>query len=586
MNLVIDKITTGTDQQKGRSKSKKIGQQLSDFELSKIPFYPRSVLKMTHGFSAAFSTKSLNDSTFKKVPAIAPDFSVFNGRFSLSHLHVVECVITCAHEAYHVENGDIELRFIPGNVLRLLGQKNGCREWLLERLNELQNPIGCTGSIDFPVFNSVDTSTLDTNKSFSNLGQDPVFAKIWSVRLDANYRRWTASEASVRHDLHKQLYAFKSAAAEALARRMMVGQTDGTLQELLLEIGVFEKSWNKDKKSNEYISARRAIKKIVDFSPQFKQLGIDIYESPNNCSYFISSKNRPTNVTFFGLGAVGLWSDKNRQENNSIKSPTKSTLIMPAEQQESTALAADKKLTPREQLKQMKASHAEKTTPPVVNNAVEQVVKNKNEADGINKSPDPLTSNAENALTPGYVCQLLKSNGIASVNPAHVKLAELIQFKATEQMFINAIVIAKNQNVLKFAYVLKVVENFLADNVKKLQNDINPPDGFEQFWDAYPKKAGRFDAINIFRSMFNEIDLNLLLKNVTDKKYSKAWKDPQYIPSPANYLRKKQWLDDFSGYSSLDGLNDNSYSGLQRPKKDNDYVSPYMERLLRERFFK
>lgn len=81
-----------------------------------------------------------------------------------------------------------------------------------------------------------------------------------------------------------------------------------------------------------------------------------------------------------------------------------------------------------------------------------------------NQEPINKTHTTEN-LTPGNVCVLLKSFGIASVNPSHPKLMRLLEMGATSQDFESAAITARDKEK-GFAYVLGVVEGQKADAKK------------------------------------------------------------------------------------------------------------------------
>jgi len=159
---------------------------------------------------------------------------------------------------------------------------------------------------------------------------------------------------------------------------------------------------------------------------------------------------------------------------------------------------------------------------------------------------EPLTNDATThspGLTPGIVCKLLKSCGVSSVNPSHILLSELIERGADQKMFKDSVDVSKSRGHLKFAYVLKIVETMIIESERETRNALIPPEGFDSFWDAYPRKEGKSNAIIAFRLALKEIDMPKLLENINDRKLSKAWKDPQYIPFAANYLKDKRWLD-------------------------------------------
>lgn len=69
-------------------------------------------------------------------------------------------------------------------------------------------------------------------------------------------------------------------------------------------------------------------------------------------------------------------------------------------------------------------------------------------------------------------------------------------------------------------------------------------DGFEEFWQAYPKKVGKEAA----RKSWSKSKLNVdqVLKSLEWQKESDQWQksDGQFIPNPATYLNQGRWLDE------------------------------------------
>ncbi len=68
---------------------------------------------------------------------------------------------------------------------------------------------------------------------------------------------------------------------------------------------------------------------------------------------------------------------------------------------------------------------------------------------------------------------------------------------------------------------------------------------FEEWWDSYPKKVAKQDALKAWGqlTMFDleEIDLTYDL-------HCRCWrgKDVQFLPHPATWLRGRRWEDDLS----------------------------------------
>jgi hypothetical protein len=69
---------------------------------------------------------------------------------------------------------------------------------------------------------------------------------------------------------------------------------------------------------------------------------------------------------------------------------------------------------------------------------------------------------------------------------------------------------------------------------------------FELFWDAYPKKEGRLQAMAQFRSaVAGGVSPSLLIAKAKQYAIAKARiSDPLYLKMPSNWLRDELWLED------------------------------------------
>ena len=74
---------------------------------------------------------------------------------------------------------------------------------------------------------------------------------------------------------------------------------------------------------------------------------------------------------------------------------------------------------------------------------------------------------------------------------------------------------------------------------------INPlDDGFEEFWNQYPKKVGKTVAHAAWKKQKVNIDkvLNTLQWQVNSDQWQKA--DGQFIPNPTTYINQGRWHDE------------------------------------------
>lgn len=72
-----------------------------------------------------------------------------------------------------------------------------------------------------------------------------------------------------------------------------------------------------------------------------------------------------------------------------------------------------------------------------------------------------------------------------------------------------------------------------------------PPVGFEEFWEAYPRRIGKGKASKQFESALKRTNLPNMLKAIESQKHSDQWRKDggQFIPHPATWLSQDRWLD-------------------------------------------
>lgn len=72
-------------------------------------------------------------------------------------------------------------------------------------------------------------------------------------------------------------------------------------------------------------------------------------------------------------------------------------------------------------------------------------------------------------------------------------------------------------------------------------------DGFAAFWAAYPKKAGKADALKAWNKLAPDVVLQEQMgKALEVQKQSQQWRKDggQYIPMPSTWLNGKRWEDE------------------------------------------
>lgn len=78
----------------------------------------------------------------------------------------------------------------------------------------------------------------------------------------------------------------------------------------------------------------------------------------------------------------------------------------------------------------------------------------------------------------------------------------------------------------------------------KLKSSCSNAQNFDKFWEAYPKKQGKRDALKAWAKI-KESDVDKILVDIGNRlRMDVQWKDKQYIPLPATYLRGERWNDE------------------------------------------
>ena len=86
--------------------------------------------------------------------------------------------------------------------------------------------------------------------------------------------------------------------------------------------------------------------------------------------------------------------------------------------------------------------------------------------------------------------------------------------------------------------------------LQKKKRVVKPVDSelvnaFDAFWQVYPKKKGKSDALKAWLSSKPPIILqDLMIADIKDRiKQDQAWQEIQFIPQPASYIRGEKWTD-------------------------------------------
>ena len=73
------------------------------------------------------------------------------------------------------------------------------------------------------------------------------------------------------------------------------------------------------------------------------------------------------------------------------------------------------------------------------------------------------------------------------------------------------------------------------------------PNGFEEFWQAYPKKVAKPEAQKAWLKLKLDADAQAdIQKAIAERSQGDPqWTTPQYIPNPATYLNQRRWEDEW-----------------------------------------
>lgn len=78
-----------------------------------------------------------------------------------------------------------------------------------------------------------------------------------------------------------------------------------------------------------------------------------------------------------------------------------------------------------------------------------------------------------------------------------------------------------------------------------VRNSSDGDNGFDSFWNAYPKKVGKKAACQAYRKAKGKPPVDRLIQIILRQKQSDSWtkEDGQYIPNPSTWLNQGRWDD-------------------------------------------
>ena len=151
-------------------------------------------------------------------------------------------------------------------------------------------------------------------------------------------------------------------------------------------------------------------------------------------------------------------------------------------------------------------------------------------------------------LTDSNKATLIELWLLASENEGNLPSIDEISFRLRkDKSFINKQLSQLASFVLQDA--AEVLPNRLprveeSKSKSRVRERVEVDDGFDLFWNSYPKKVGKGKAEEAWQK--HQPDLETVLKTLTWQKSSKQWfkEDGTYIPNPTTYINQKRWLDE------------------------------------------
>ena len=70
------------------------------------------------------------------------------------------------------------------------------------------------------------------------------------------------------------------------------------------------------------------------------------------------------------------------------------------------------------------------------------------------------------------------------------------------------------------------------------------PDTFALFWEKYPRKRAKMDAMKAWKALQGPPDLIAEIVADVEWRLYNEWSDVHFIPYPATYLRQQRWTDE------------------------------------------
>ena len=91
---------------------------------------------------------------------------------------------------------------------------------------------------------------------------------------------------------------------------------------------------------------------------------------------------------------------------------------------------------------------------------------------------------------------------------------------------------------------LHLIESPGAEPKNRLASKPGDPEGFLDFWDAYPKRVGRGVAVKAYAKAIKTADPEKILEGARRYAAARRGQDPQFTAHPSSWLRAERWADE------------------------------------------
>lgn len=92
-----------------------------------------------------------------------------------------------------------------------------------------------------------------------------------------------------------------------------------------------------------------------------------------------------------------------------------------------------------------------------------------------------------------------------------------------------------------------VIDPVINSTPPKAPKGAEPVSGLDEFWDAYPRKVGKPNALKAWKRL--KPDISTVLAALKRQRHSEQWTkdDGQFIPHPTTWLNREGWDDAVAG---------------------------------------